>query len=150
MRAYYGTTLAGLRSLVESGTVADAVLHGVTPALREAMHTLDLSMPVWLPQHQADWDAFGLTRFLPDHTFRITDETDYPGLIALTLMSVEKPSAEADRILWGKLATCQLTGAEKISICPVPVSDPRLRTAWPEILYRTRIYFHHKLQLEIN
>ena len=39
----------------------------VHTALREAMHTLDLSMPVWLPQHQADWEAFGLTRFLPDH-----------------------------------------------------------------------------------
>ena len=39
----------------------------VTTALREAMHTLDLSMPVWLPQHQSDWDGFGLTRFLPDH-----------------------------------------------------------------------------------
>lgn len=37
MRAYYGTTLEGLRALVESGTVADAVLHGVTPALREAV-----------------------------------------------------------------------------------------------------------------
>lgn len=37
MRAYYGTTLEGLRTLVQSGTVADAVLHGVTPALREAV-----------------------------------------------------------------------------------------------------------------
>ncbi|NLI21251.1 MAG: hypothetical protein GX418_06880 [Clostridiales bacterium] len=36
-------------------------------ALREAMHTLDLSMPVWLPRHQADWGSFALTRFLPEH-----------------------------------------------------------------------------------
>ena len=89
-------------------------------------------------------------RFLPDHTFRITDETDYPGLIALTLMSVEKPSVHADRILWGNLASCRLTGAEKISICPVPVSDPRLRTAWPELIYRTRIYYHHRLQMQLS
>ncbi|MCE5342164.1 MAG: hypothetical protein LLF96_01060 [Eubacteriales bacterium] len=37
------------------------------PALREAMHELDLSMPVWLPRHQADWEAFRLTRFTQEH-----------------------------------------------------------------------------------
>jgi len=36
-------------------------------ALRDAMHELDLSMPVWLPRHQADWDHFALTRFTQDH-----------------------------------------------------------------------------------
>jgi hypothetical protein len=37
------------------------------PALREAMRALDLSMPVWLPRHQADWKAFRLTRFTQEH-----------------------------------------------------------------------------------
>ncbi|HPF86883.1 MAG TPA: hypothetical protein PK537_02380 [Candidatus Limiplasma sp.] len=36
-------------------------------ALREAMHQLDLSMPVWLPRHQKDWQEFSLTRFTADH-----------------------------------------------------------------------------------
>ena len=36
-------------------------------ALREAMHQLDLSMPVWLPRHQKDWREFSLTRFTPEH-----------------------------------------------------------------------------------
>ena len=36
-------------------------------ALAEAMHQLDLSMPVWLPRHQADWDRFSLARLLPEH-----------------------------------------------------------------------------------
>ena len=36
-------------------------------ALREAMHELDLSMPVWLPRHQKDWQEFSLTRFTADH-----------------------------------------------------------------------------------
>lgn len=36
-------------------------------ALREALHTLDISMPVWLPRHQADWEAFRLARFTPEH-----------------------------------------------------------------------------------
>ena len=37
------------------------------PALAEAMHRLDLSMPVWLPRHQTDWDRFSLARLLPEH-----------------------------------------------------------------------------------
>ena len=36
-------------------------------ALRDAMHQLDLSMPVWLPRHQKDWQQFSLTRFTADH-----------------------------------------------------------------------------------
>ena len=37
------------------------------PALREALHTLDISMPVWLPRHQKDWVEFSLTRFTAEH-----------------------------------------------------------------------------------
>lgn len=44
------------------------------PALREAMHELDLSMPVWLPRHQTDWDSFKLTRFTQDH---FVDSVDF-------------------------------------------------------------------------
>ena len=36
-------------------------------ALREAMHELDLSVPVWLPRHEKDWQTFSLTRFTPEH-----------------------------------------------------------------------------------
>jgi hypothetical protein len=36
-------------------------------ALREAMHELDLSMPVWLPRHQKDWQEFSLTHFTAEH-----------------------------------------------------------------------------------
>ena len=37
------------------------------PALREAMHTLDLETPVWLPSHQTDWAEFRLARFTQVH-----------------------------------------------------------------------------------
>lgn len=36
-------------------------------ALREAMHELDLGMPIWLPRHQMDWKSFALTKFTQDH-----------------------------------------------------------------------------------
>ncbi len=43
-------------------------------ALQNAMHTLDLSMPVWLLRHQQDWDRFALTRLLPEH---FVDSVDF-------------------------------------------------------------------------
>ncbi len=43
------------------------------PALREAARALDLETPVWLPRHQADWTAFRLTRFTPDHFIQPVD-----------------------------------------------------------------------------
>ena len=33
----------------------------------ELLPKLDLSQPVWLPRHRADWDEYALTRFLPEH-----------------------------------------------------------------------------------
>ena len=32
-------------------------------ALRQILPGLDLSQPVWLPRHQADWDEYAMTRF---------------------------------------------------------------------------------------
>ena len=42
-------------------------------SLREALRTLDIGMPMWLSRHQADWDAFALTRFLPEHFLESVD-----------------------------------------------------------------------------
>lgn len=36
-------------------------------ALRRALPSLDLSQPMWLPRHEADWADYALTRFMPDH-----------------------------------------------------------------------------------
>ncbi|MCI5955449.1 MAG: hypothetical protein MRZ54_00505 [Clostridiales bacterium] len=36
-------------------------------ALRELLPKMDLSQPVWLPRHRADWNEYALTRFTPDH-----------------------------------------------------------------------------------
>lgn len=35
-------------------------------ALREALPKMDLSQPLWLPRHQADWEEYALTRFRPE------------------------------------------------------------------------------------
>ena len=36
-------------------------------ALRLGLKQLDLSQPVWLRRHQADWEQYALTRFTPEH-----------------------------------------------------------------------------------
>lgn len=35
--------------------------------LREALSGLDIGQPMWLSRHQADWEEYALTRFLPEH-----------------------------------------------------------------------------------
>lgn len=80
----------------------------------------------------------------------LTDRTDYPGTVALTLMSVEPPRLRKDGLAFGELAVLRADGAEHFLIEEIPVSDLRLRAVWPETLYRTRIYFHSGLRLEIS
>ena len=36
-------------------------------ALREVLPTLDLSQPMWMPRHKADWEEYSFTHFLPEH-----------------------------------------------------------------------------------
>ena len=87
---------------------------------------------------------------LTDTGLTLHDETDYPGTVALTLMSVEKPTVDGDTVAFGALAAAAVTGADKIVTEAVPIADPRLRQAWPGTLYRTRIYFTQQLSLVIE
>ena len=87
---------------------------------------------------------------LTDTGLTLRDETDYPGTVALTLMSVEKPTVDGDTVAFGALAAAAVTGADKIVTEAVPIADPRLRQAWPGTLYRTRIYFTQQLSLVIE
>ena len=87
---------------------------------------------------------------LTDTGLTLRDETDYPGTVALTLMSVEKPAVDGDTVAFGALAAATVTGADKIVTEAVPITDPRLRQAWPDTLYRTRIYFTQQLSLVIE
>ena len=80
----------------------------------------------------------------------VQDETDYPGTVALTLMSVEKPAVEGGTVQFGTLAAAYIKGAARIATEAVPITDPRLRQAWPDTLYRTRIYFTGALAVEVQ
>ena len=80
----------------------------------------------------------------------LQEETDYPGTVALTLMSVEKPAVEGGTVQFGTLAAAHIKGFARIVTEAVPITDPRLRQAWPDTLYRTRICFTGALTVEVQ
>lgn len=71
----------------------------------------------------------------------VRDRTDYPSTVALTLMSVEKPALRDNTLLLGSIGAVRFAGSSPAEIEAVPIQDARLRTAWPDTLYRTRIRF---------
>ena len=76
-------------------------------------------------------------------------ETDQ-GTVALTLMSVEKPVISGACVHLGTLAEVKTDGAAKILVESVPITDARLRQAWPDTLYRTRVYFCGTVSVEVR
>ena len=65
-------------------------------------------------------------------------------------MSVEKPAVEGGTVQFGTLAAAHVDGAQRIMTESVPITDPRLRQAWPDTLYRTRICFTGALTVEVQ
>ena len=57
------------------------------------------------------------------------DITDYPGEIALTLMSEEKPEVNGAAVRFGTLAQMTVKGAEQITADEIPIHDDRLHLA---------------------
>ena len=80
----------------------------------------------------------------------LQEETDYPGTTALTLMSAEKPTIVGHNVQFGALATAHIKGTVRIAAEAVSITDSRLRQAWPDTLYRTRVYFRSTLTVEVR
>lgn len=55
------------RHRIVKSVMADCTRDDPQTALRQVLPGLDLGQPLWLSRHQADWDEYALTRFLPDH-----------------------------------------------------------------------------------
>ncbi len=87
---------------------------------------------------------------LTDDGLTLRDETDYPGTVALTLMSVEPPTVAGNTVHFGTLAAARMDGTARIVTEAVPITDARLRQAWPDTLYRTRVYFSGALSVEVQ
>lgn len=85
------------------------------------------------------------------------DETDYPGTVALTLMSAERPKqrqpAQADgcKLQFGALGKLVAQGdIADITIEEIPITDARLAKAWQGSVFRTRVFFVQKITLKIE
>ena len=80
----------------------------------------------------------------------LQDETDYPGIVELTLLTEQKPTPAPDGVVVGTLGGIRFDAqAAAAEITPVPITDPRLRTAWPETIYKVTLHFKKMLNLEL-
>lgn len=88
-----------------------------------------------------------------DDKIVIEDSSDYPQEIMLSLMSQEKPivknSDKVFTIRYGSLGSI-IFEADRVEVDTFPIEDPRLRKAWPDTLYRARVYFKASIKLEIR
>ena len=80
----------------------------------------------------------------------LQEETDFSHTVALTMMSVEKPAVEGGTVQFGTLAAAHIKGFARIATEAVSITDSRLRQAWPDTLYRTRVYFRSTLTVEVR
>lgn len=80
----------------------------------------------------------------------LTDETDWPGEVELTLMTQRHPQLWGGALRLEDLGTLQPGSGVEMTVQPVPVADPRLRTAWPDTIWKISLYFYHKLILTLN
>lgn len=80
----------------------------------------------------------------------LTDETDYPDMVEMTLLTEQKPTPVHDGFIIGELGGIRFDlKTASGHVVPVPVTDPRLRTAWPETIYKITLYFKKTLNLEL-
>ena len=55
------------RNRLVKSLITDCTRDNPEEALQRMLPTVDLGQPLWLSRHQADWDEYAMTRFLPDH-----------------------------------------------------------------------------------
>lgn len=80
----------------------------------------------------------------------LRDETDYPGTVDLTLLTEQQPVPTADGFAVGTLGGIRFDpDAATAAVTAVPITDPRLRTAWPETIYKITLHFQKMLKLEL-
>ncbi|MFF0952514.1 heparinase II/III family protein [Rhizobium leguminosarum] len=71
----------------------------------------------------------------------IVDTYDGGKPAALSLMTCQSPTVSPDRIDLADLGSIFVEGAGEIEIDEIVVEDARLRSAWPEQIYRLRVPF---------
>ena len=80
----------------------------------------------------------------------LTDQTDWPGEVELTLMTERQPVPCEGGLAVGEVGRILLHPGVEVTITPVPVSDPRLRTAWPDTIWKISLYFYKTITLSLR
>ncbi len=70
---------------------------------------------------------------------RISDHYEGAKAATLSLMLAEEPTLSDGRIEIGTLGVVMLTGAGAMSVDTITITDPRLRKAWPERIFRVSV-----------
>lgn len=70
---------------------------------------------------------------------RISDQFEGTKAATLSLMLAEEPKLSDGRIDIGSLGTITLTGAGAMSVETITISNPRLRKAWPDRIFRVSV-----------
>ena len=110
------------------------------------LHTISMNIaPAYGPVPGLTY--YRRTAQLTENSLQVQDVTDYPGEIALTLMSEEKPEVNGAAVRFGTLAQMTVKGAGRITTEELPIHDDRLQLAWQNSLYRTRIWFKKQIAL---
>ena len=97
----------------------------------------------------------GLTTYrrtvqLNENGLTLLDETDWNGTVELTLLTEQQPTKTESGFAVGSLGGIRFAPAKtKAEVTPVPITDPRLRTAWPETIYKITLHFKKMLNLEL-
>ena len=87
---------------------------------------------------------------ITERSVYLKDTTDYSGTVELTLLTKQKPTPAADGFAVGSLGGIRFASLpEKADVTPVPITDARLRTAWPDTIYKVTIYFKNMLNIEL-
>ena len=80
----------------------------------------------------------------------LQDITDYPGTVELTLLTEQKPQPAPDGLTVGTLGGIRFDPqSASAAVTPVPVTDPRLRTAWPDTIYKITLLFRKEIHIEL-
>lgn len=96
-------------------------------------------------------ESYRRTVSVSEQGVTMQDVTDWPGQVELTLMTQVRPVPAKDGLHLEKLGRIGFDpDTVEAAVQPVPVTDPRLRTAWPEEIYRITLHFRHAVELRLE
>ncbi len=118
---------------------ADYAARDVTVDLGEEISTIEMDIAGAYPQEAGVSRYWRRVRLVKGRHVEITDRHEGSRPAELSLMLSKKPVVSANRIILDADAAITVSGGGAIRVEDIPISDPRLRLAWPGRLYRVLV-----------